>query len=180
MADIYTRYKGDLEDTNDICIVKLNGILLPLDVLISINGQKIIAQSQILDGVAVFERVTRKPYDIDFDFVVRGVKKTKPKGLIPGLTINKPTINNWIFPMEDTESDGIYYPGVPTIFGYNWEPNEVLKVENLFLEKLGIRQVIVSDIQITTIRGSINVPIKLKCFEDAYSTKTQGTTLIIK
>lgn len=166
---IYTLFKGDLEDTNEICKVRLNGIDLPLDVVISIDGNKIIAQSQILDGVAVFERVTRKPMDIDFDFTVRQNKKTKPEGIIPGLTFNKPTVNNWIFPLDD----------VNTIFGYHFVPDQVLAVENIFLNKLGIMQLIVADIHIGTARGSVDVPMRLKCLEDFYSTKTQGTTLII-
>lgn len=178
--NINTQIKGNTAAGNDVCIVKLNGIQLPLDVLISINGSKIIAQSQILDGVAVFERVSRKPYDIDLDFVLRGVTKEKPKGLIPGLKINKPDITKWSFPLKDSEDEGVYYPGIITLLGYCWEENRVLKIENSFLNAINIQQVVVSDVQIGTQRGSINVPIKLKCIEDFYSTKTQGTTLIIQ
>lgn len=179
MANIFTSFKGDPQDINDVCIVKINGIQLPLDVQISIDGSKIIAQSQILDGVAVYEKVTRKPYNIDLDFVVRGIKKTQPTGIIPGLTFNKPIINQWVFGMEDSEDNGIYYPGITTINGYCWETDKVLPIENVFLNKLGIQQIIISDIQMTTIRGSINLPVKFKCLEDYYSIKTQGTTLII-
>lgn len=162
MAQIYTPYKGDLSDTNQVCFVSLNGIQLPIDVQISINGNKVIAQSQILDGVSVFERVTRKPFDIDFDFTMRDQKITAANFL-------RPNKNTWIFPIDQ----------VATAFAYIWEPDQVLKVENLFLNKLGIQQVIVSDIQISTIRGNVDVPMKLKTIEDFYSTKTQGTTLLI-
>jgi hypothetical protein len=162
MAQIYTSYKGDLNDTNQVCFVSLNGVQLPVDVQISMNGNKIIAQSQILDGVSVFERVSRKPMDIDFDFTMRSQKTTYGRFL-------KPAINTWIFPID----------GINDVFSLIWEKDQVLEVKNLFLEKLGIRQVVVSDIQITTIRGSVDVPIKLKCIEDFYSTKTQGTSLII-
>ena len=162
MTQIYTPYKGDLNDTNQVCFVSLNGIRLPIDVQISLNGTKVIAQSQILDGVSVFERVTRKPFDIDFDFTMRDQKVAQAKGL-------KPSINTWIFPLDETNA----------LFGYIWEPDKVLQVQNLFLNKLGIQQVIVSDIQISTIRGNVDVPIKLKTIEDFYSTKTQGTTLLI-
>ena len=167
--DIYNIKKNDLESNSDVCIVKLNKIELPFDVIISINGAKVIASSQILDGVAVFERVTRKPFDIDFDFVIRDKRKSASKTLIPGTTLRASNHDQWIFPLEEINS----------FFGYCWEPDEVLQVENLLLNKLGIQQVIVEDMQISTIRGNTDVPVKLKCKEDFYSTKTQGTTLLI-
>ena len=49
----------------------LNGLQLPLDTIILINGKKILAESQIIDGVSVFEHISRKPYTIDFDFTIR-------------------------------------------------------------------------------------------------------------
>jgi hypothetical protein len=161
--------KKDNGGKNDICDVKIGDIDLPKDVLISLNGNKMIAQSQILDGVAVFERVTRKPFDIDFDFTMRSQKQTSF-----GVTINKtnlhlPTTGLWTFPLQE----------VTALYQNVWKKDEVMKVVNTFLNSLDIHQVIIQDVQITTIRGSVDVGIKLKTIEDFYSTKSQGTTLLI-
>jgi hypothetical protein len=167
---LYIKNAGSDNGTN-VCEVRLAGILLPLDVQFSINGNKIIAESQILDGVAVFERITRKPYEIDFDFTMRSQTPqiTKSNISIAGFAIPQMKVNRWSFPLNETSD----------MFQNVWALDKVIKVENTLLNKLGIQQVIIADIQITTIRGSVDVPIKIKTKEDFYSTNSVGTTLII-
>jgi hypothetical protein len=167
---LYIKNTGS-DNGSNVCEVRLAGILLPLDVQFSVNGNKLIAESQILDGVAVYERITRKPYEIDFDFTMRSQTPviTKSNISVAGLKIPQARVNKWSFPLDETND----------IFQNVWALDKVIKVENVFLNKLGIQQVIIADIQITTIRGSIDVPIKIKTKEDFYSTNSVGTTLII-
>ena len=44
---------------------------LPLDVIIHLNGKKVIAECKILDGVMVYEKILREPWKIEFEFTVR-------------------------------------------------------------------------------------------------------------
>lgn len=125
---------------------------LPYDVIISINGNKLIAQSQIIDGVVAYERITRKPFDIDFSFTLRQINNKK-----------------WVFPISELSN-----------FDYNvWTLDGVIDVENSMLNGMGIFKIIIETVQYTTIAGSTDMPVKLKCLEDVYSSQQLGQTLII-
>ena len=138
-----------------------NLLTLPYDVMISIDGEKIIAESQILDGEAVFERVSRKPREIVFDFTFReiGVVQT-----------TKGFFNDYIFPQNSLVELNSW-----------WEVNGILKVYNTLLNKLGITEIICLKHSINTIRGSVNVPVILPCKENYVPNQTAvGQTLIIQ
>lgn len=132
----------------------LNGFQLPLDTIILINGKKTLAQSLILDGVSVFEHVNRSPYEITFDFTIR------PQNVYPGQS-----------------NPGIISP-FPQITMNNlwnlWETNSVQQVQNTYLNGLKISSIIIESIQPATVRGSLNIPVKLKAFENQ-----PGQTIII-
>jgi hypothetical protein len=134
---------------------------LPLDVDISFSGDKLIAQSQILDGVAVYERVTRKPFEINFSFTLRETQITSST-----LGFHR---DRFIFPMELSKE---FHQKV-------WLKDEVLKVDNIWLNKLGILQVVLNDMQVGTKPGNTDIFIKMKCTEDTYSTSQTGKTLLI-
>jgi hypothetical protein len=182
MADIYTHAKNKNLDSKYLSRVKLGTEYLPMDVLFSLNSTKIIAQSQVLDGAMVFERVSRKPFDVDFDFVLRGLAQNNDRRYFKNIDFNRPSQKEWIVALDDTKNDNgtTQAIGLQTLFDKIWKLDTVLPVENNALNKIGIFNLIITDIQITTVRGSIDIPIKLKCVEDIYSTKEQGTTLIVK
>ena len=62
-----------IDPTNNPALVILNNITLPGDVIITTSEEKVIAESKILDGVMVFERLSRKPMEIDLTFTFREV-----------------------------------------------------------------------------------------------------------
>jgi len=134
--------------TNNPSLIVVGGITLPPDCAIYLDGEKDLVMSNILDGVSVFERILRKPYQIEFEMVVR---KKLPNG-------------DYIFPQED------FY----AIWSKVWLPDSVQVIQNTFLNKLGIQQVIVQNISPTTVRGSTNLPLRLKCWENV-----PGQSLII-
>ncbi len=137
-------------------LVTINGFQLPVDVMITLNNEKVIAESKILDGVAVFERVSRNPMEINFEFTVR------QKGYMPQ------NLGEYIFPAEILKS----------LMDDVWLPNAVLTIKNTFLNKIGIIDVIVKSVTIATVRGSTNVPVSLHCLEN-YNTEISQNTLII-
>ena len=151
MALFQTRL--DIDYTNIPSSVSLNGIDLPIDVIIGLNGEKVIAESKILDGAAVFERVSRKPFDINFEFNIRELN----------------AVSKYIFP------NNAAYDIITNI----WNIDQVITCNNTFLNKLGIMDVIVQGITFSTIRGNTNIPCSLKCLE-MYNSSSQTQSLIVK
>ena len=49
-----------IDKTNNPSLVVLNGVTLPGDVIITTSDEKIIAETNILDGAVVFEHIRRK------------------------------------------------------------------------------------------------------------------------
>jgi len=149
-ADAIPYVKPKIDATNDPSVLIIGGISLPLDTAIFLNGRKVLAQSDILDGVNVFEHILRKPYEIDIDVIVR------PTGDIPG-DIYQPTVNNQqVFPQDKLNN----------IWFNIWLPNTVLDVTNTYLNGLGITEIIVESIQPATVRGSTNIPVRIRAFEN--------------
>lgn len=133
---------------------------LPPDVIITLDDDKVIAESKILDGVEVFERISRKSWEINFDFNIRDVKQIQ---LIFG------TMDKYVFPQKKAEE----------IVNNIWNIDQVFDIENTFLNGIGINQVIVKSITFATIRGNTNLPCTLKCKENADIQGSQGSSLII-
>jgi len=144
--------KTIIDQTNNPSQVNLNGIDLPIDVLITLNDEKIIAESKILDGVSIFERVARKPFEINFDFNLRELDITK----------------KYIFPTT------LAYDIITNI----WQIDQVVNCKNSFLNKLGINDIIVKSITFAPFRGSTTLFCSLKCLEN-WNSNNQNNTLII-
>ena len=51
-------------------------VTLPIDVIIGLDGDKVIAESKILDGTVVYERISRKPFEVNFEFTIRDTDLT--------------------------------------------------------------------------------------------------------
>lgn len=167
---VFVKTSGVNTTGNTVNIVKIGDYELPCpDVIISIDGNKLIAQSQILDGVAVYERVTRKPYAINLEFTVRDKNTLQGSNNIGSFNWKSASQDQYIFPLGMLQD----------IFQNIWLPDQVLDIENTLLNALGIFKIVIDDISIKTIRGSVNVPVTIKCLEDVYSIDSQGTTLLI-
>lgn len=145
-----TYQRPALDQSNNPSLTIINGVQLPLDTAIYLNGKKIHAVSTILDGVSVVERIRREPYEIEFEGVLR-VKDSSGSG--------------YVFPQDAAKEmqDNIFFP------------NSVLKVQNTFLNKLGIQELIIDSFNPVTVRGSKNVPFRMRAFENV-----PGKTLIVK
>ena len=145
-------------------LVKLGGITLPPDVIVRLKDKKDLVMSLILDGVSVYERILRHPFEIDFEFTVRmqNIGGTNYNNTTPpqGLT---GTINN-VFPQDYVDD----------ILNDVFFPDSIQNITNSFLNKIGIQQVIIADVDIATVRGSTNVPMKIRCYENV-----PGNSLII-
>jgi hypothetical protein len=167
---IHVKKSGsEFTDSNIVNVVKINNLQLPEDVTIAINGDKLIAESQILDGVSVFERITRKPYDISFEFTIRDKTTIQNSNSIFGVNYKNPSQTSYIFPLSK----------IIDYFQQVWQPDQVVSVKNNLINGMGIFQLVIRTIKYTTTRGSVNVPVTLNCSEDYYSTKDQGSTLLI-
>ena len=136
-----------VDPTNNPSVVIINGITLPYDVAIYIDGEKIIAESKIIDGVSVFEHVARKPYLIEMEFVLR--------------TKNDPNT-------KDSKSPEYVFPqkALEDLWNKVFIPNSIASIVNTYLNGLGVTEMIIYSISPTTYRGSKNVSVKIKGSEN--------------
>lgn len=139
-----------VDPTNDPSSIAIGGIFLPASTQIMVKGEKILAESQIIDGVSVFEHISRKPYEIDFDITIwQGDGSNQASTKFPQQQIND-------------------------IFSLIWLPNSVQKVQNTYLNGLNIQQIIVKSVSPQPKLGSTNVVIRIKCYENQ-----PGETIIL-
>jgi hypothetical protein len=163
--------KDDSDFTNSPSVVKINGIQLPLDTLILLDDEKIIAESKILDGASIFEKVSRKPFSINFEFTIRQrinekfdtVRQSATNTINTSLTGR----GRFVFPQSVIEN---YIENI-------YKPDQVVKIENTYLNGIGITELIIKSATLTTIRGNTDVMGSLKCFENYNSI--EGETLVI-
>lgn len=113
-------------------------IILPTSTNITLSGKKILAESQIIDGVSVFEHISRKPYEIEFKIVIYDDSF------------------NPVFPQAQ----------INDIFNNAWLPNTVLKVKNTYLNGLGVQEIIMDSIKPQPRLGSKVVDMVIKAFEN--------------
>jgi hypothetical protein len=134
--------------TNFPSLLIIGSILLPADTVIYMNGMKVLAQSKILDGVAVIERISRMPYELEFECVVR----------------EQDGSDNYIFPQDTLDN----------IWVNLWLPDTVQTIQNTYLNKLGIQEMVIENVTPTTVRGSKNVPLRIRGYENV-----PGQTIIV-
>lgn len=126
------------DPTNNPRLTIIGTVALPASTNIALSGEKIIAESQIIDGVSVFEHINRKPYEIEFKFLIWDAS-FNPE--FPQQIIN----NIW------TEV---------------WLPNTVQIVKNTYLNGLGVSQIIIKSIKPMPRLGSKNVDMVIKAYEN--------------
>lgn len=134
--------------------VFLNNYMLPTDVVVGLDGEKVIAESKILDGVAVFERISRKPFDLNFEFTLRDY------GALRGQNV---------FPQKMTED----------VLNEVFAPDTVVDVFNSFLNGLGIKNAVIKSISYATFRGNTKVVCSIKAVESPDNGTNYNQTLVI-
>ena len=142
----YTPPVKDL--TNNPSLLVLGGITMPADTVIYVSGSKVLAQSKILDGVSVMERISRNPYELEFECVIR----------------EQDASLNYIFPQN----------ALNNVWSNVWLPDTVLTIKNTYLNNLGIQEMVIETITPTTVRGSKNIPLRLRGYENI-----PGQTIIV-
>lgn len=149
-----------LDETNNPSLVIINGITLPGDVHISFPDKNIIVQTQILDGVSVFERINRAPVEIELEFTLRmqEINGTQYNGVTPPQGLALSGIPQNIFPQSYLED----------VWNNIFLPRSVLTIQNTMLNGLGISQVVVESFHPYTVKGSTNLPCRLRCYENVY------------
>lgn len=137
---------------------------LPPDVLIITPAQKHIVATKILDGVNVYERIWREPTEIEFDFVLRMQQ------------IGSVVYNNTQPPAGSTGAVTNVFAQdyLNTIWSQVFLPDTVVVVKNTMLNGIGIQQLVIRDFTPATVRGSTNIPCKMRCYENV-----PGQSLII-
>lgn len=149
------------DPTNQPSITIIGGIQLPPDTLILVNCEKIITKDTILDGVVVFEHIARHPYEIEFDIVIR--EQGAINGFDTGGTVSEFNIMG-AFPQQ----------AINKIWDQVWKPDSVQKVTNTYLHGLGISEIVIESVRAATVRGSKNIPVKIRAYENI-----PGQSLII-
>lgn len=130
------------DPSNSPSSIVIGAVFLPASTQVFVRGEKIIAESQIIDGVSVFEHISRKPYEIDFDVTIwQGDNSNQASVTFPQQQINN-------------------------IWQSLWLPNTVQTLNNTYLNGLGIQQVIVKSIAPQPRLGSTVLVMRIKCFEN--------------
>lgn len=141
-----------VDETNLPSLIILNAglqdITLPVDTAIYIDGKKTIATSKILDGVNVYERIMRDPYSLEFEMVIR----------------EKNAQNQYIFGQAELDN----------LWTNIWLPESVCSIQNTYLNRLGVFEMVIETITPSTVRGTTNIPVRIKAYENV-----PGTSLII-
>lgn len=153
------------DPSNNPSYITIGGVQLSGDVVMPIKDEKILAESQIIDGVSVFEHISRKPAEIDFEFTIY------PPGVIQGTASNTNAYNNAT--TFNQQALNAFWINV-------WSANTVQTVENTYLNGLGITQIIIKSISVMPERGKPNIIVKLKALENqiAYSNAFNLNTVI--
>lgn len=131
-------FQPTVDLSNNPSRITIGGVILPGSTNISISGEKILAESQIIDGVSVFEHISRKPYEIEFKFLIWD------DSFAP------------VFPQSE----------INNIWTNLWLPNTVQPVNNTYLNGLNISQLIIKSVKPMPRLGSKNVDMVIKAYEN--------------
>jgi hypothetical protein len=132
-------------------------VKLPEDTITKLDGEKIIAENKILDGAFIYERVSIKPFQIDFEFTLR-------RQNIDYFILIDP--NKYVFPQFYAETLKELYA-----------VDSIINVTNTYLNGLGIETIIIKNLTLTPVRGSTDILGTLKCFEN-YNNPDSSSLLI--
>lgn len=136
--------------SNNPSAIVIGSVFLPASTQVILRGEKIIAESQIIDGVSVFEHISRKPYEIDFDITI------------------------WQSDNSNQASTTFPQQQINNIFTDLWLPNSVQTLNNTYLNGLGIQQIIIKSIAPKPRLGSTILVITIRAYENQV-----GQTIIL-
>jgi len=138
------------------------------DCIILLRDEKNLNESKIVDGVMVFQKICRDPFEIEFQFTAREVYGS-PNADATVYNANG-ALSNYIFPQDILQN-----------FIQNiWLKNTIIYIKNSYLNGIGITQIVAkASPEITTIRGSANVEVKLLCKENYVSSGSYNQTLVV-
>lgn len=138
------------DHTNNPSLIIIQGLTLPGDTSILIDGEKILARDRIFDGIPVIEHIAREASKIEFEGIFRY-----------------------------TPDFGSTYPFPQDVVDNYWTtvflPNSVLTLTNTYLNRIGIMQLVVEKATLHTVRGSTNVPFRMITYENIV-----GQSLIVQ
>lgn len=152
--------KQETDLTNNPSLVVIGGVTLPPDTIITFPGRNILVQTQILDGVSVFERINRAPVEIEFEFTLRMQQ-------INGIAYNNTTAPSGLA-LAGVPQDLFPQAYIESVYNNIFLPKTIQTVQNTLLNGVGISQIIIEAFEPYTIRGSTNVPCRLRAFENVY------------
>ena len=174
---------------NNPKLVILNGYQLPWDTVISLDDEKEIAVSQILDGVAVFERIVRKPCDINIECsaaeLLNNLRPTFMQKIASGgnVSIQDQTPTGDFVTLRDqwTNPPWVEFPQWQLRFMFEkmFLPNQVQEIISTQLNDIGITQLIIKKISIMPKVGSKVVNVRFQCYENYVGTSSLGNSLFV-
>jgi hypothetical protein len=126
------------DPSNNPRLIIIGNTALPTSTNISLSGKKILAESQIIDGVSVYEHISRKAYEIEFKIMIYDAS-------------NVP-----VFPQSF----------ITNIWDSIWLPNTVQSIRNTYLNSLHIQEIIIESIKPQPRLGSKIVDMVIKAVEN--------------
>lgn len=126
------------DPSNNPRLIIIGSTTLPTSTNISLSGKKILAESQIIDGVSVYEHISRKAYEIEFKIMIYDASSAP------------------IFPQSF----------ITDIWDSIWLPNTVQTIQNTYLNNLHIQEIIVESIKPQPRLGSKIVDMVIKTVEN--------------
>lgn len=154
-----------IDKTNTPGLIIIGGIILPPDTTMQVDPKKLIVETKILDGVVVYERISREATVIEFNCTLRmqtqgGQTFYNTNTAPPGL---QGPVNN-IFAQQYLHD--IWY----SVF----MPDSVVSLQNSLLNNIGIFELVIEAAPFNTVTGTTNIPVRIRCKENV-----QGESLII-
>ena len=139
----------------------IDRLLMPKDVRIYPPFEKSLVESKILDGPSIVERVGRLAYHIEIECTLTA-QRNKDGDVINGFSSTQGYYD--VFPQQYLNE----------IFSKIIQPDTVIKVDNTFLNGLGISEIIIQKAEPTPQAGSMKIALRISCIENI-----EGNSLII-
>lgn len=124
-----------------------SGVILPADTVILVKWVKRLARSEILNGPDVTQMIRTRASEVIFTFTLR-----QPD------TVN----GGYKFPQDDFD----------TVLKNIFLPNKVQSVQNTWLNKQGITQLVFEELEPTVHRGATKMPVRLKGYQNMPGTSS--------
>ena len=176
---------------NNPKLVVLNNIQLPWDTKISLENEKEIVISKILDGAYVFERIMIKAAEINIECnAVELANNIDPTFIQKYIDYGQVTLqekqNNsatYVTLKEQiTNSPFLEFPQLQLRNMYDniFKINSSIPILSTQLNDIGINELVVKKISFNPRIGSQVVEVRFHCYENFVGTNNFGTSLFVK